>query len=145
MLLQTEYRGRFSFTLRELVQLDGRTVRRVDYRERAKPTIVMSSRGMDVPLEGTYWIEEGSGVLVKALVKTRGTPDPGRVNLFDSGANGETRMSVEVAYEWCESVGAAVPSQMQEWGVTAKGAAVTGNASYSKYRRFDVSTDITFK
>lgn len=145
MLLRADYRQRFEFRQRGVEVVNGRKVLRIAFLERSRPTIAKSIRGVDVPLDGSFWLDPDSSSVVKALVKTVETPEPGQADHFSKVASGQTRMWVQVFYAYDERIGAAVPVDLRELGVAPDGAWVEGKASYTNYRRFQVNTTEVFR
>jgi hypothetical protein len=142
MLLCPSHLPRFEFTKRGEDRIAGVMTWRVGFVERTRPTVVRTLRGGDVLLEGSLWIDPLSGRVLKTLVKTLGTPDPGPVL---RSVTGETHMWVEVTFTPNETLGLWVPEKMTEWGQAANLAIVSGTATYSRFRRFAVKTGETFE
>jgi hypothetical protein len=128
---------RVTFRTRGDALIDGVPTWRIDYREHQRPTIVRTLRNASVPLEGSLWIEPSSGRVVRTLVKTEGTPDPGVRLPPPSGA---TLMWVQVTYGPNPTVGFWVPARMDEIAVSADRSTVEVAAVYSNVRRFQVET-----
>jgi hypothetical protein len=142
MFLEKSYAGRFRFSKRREEVIDGLSAWRVDFVERVRPTIVKTLRGDDVRVEGSLWIEPASGRVARTLVKTEGTADPGAPPLPFSGI---TMMWVDVRFGYGEPLGQWAPATLNEWGMSADLATVSGTATYSNLRRFAVDTDQTFR
>lgn len=142
MLLRPAYVKRLEFKRRgeEMVR-DVRTWR-ITFVEQVRPTIVRTRTGADVPLEGSFWIEPLSGRVIKTLVKTIGTPDPGTPTYVISS---QTLMRVEVTFAPSDALGLWVPETMTEWARAENRNEVTGSAMYSNFRRFAVKTAETFE
>ena len=98
--------------------------------------------GNDVPLEGSFWIEPQSGRVIRTLVKTIGTPDPGSLMYVVSN---QTLMWVDVKFAPGEIPGLWVPETMTEWARAETRSEVTGTATYSRFRRFEVKTSEAFQ
>ena len=142
MLLRSDYKRRFTFRQHGEERFDGITVWRVDFNERARPAIVRTLRNSDVMLEGSFWIEPDSGRVVKTLVKTEGTPDPG---IRIPPPSRTPLMWVQVVYAPNDTLGLWVPDHMNEVAVSTDRSSVTVTATYSNFRRFDVQTTQTFR
>ena len=142
MLLRPDYLKRFEFRKRSEEMIGDGLTWRVTFVERARPTVVRTLRGQDVPLEGSLWIEPQSGRVIKTLVKTIGTPDPGVPLVVISN---QTLMRVEVTFAPSEALGLWVPDRMSEWARAENRAEVSGTATYSRFRRFAVKTAETFQ
>jgi len=145
LILKPEYLKRFAFLKRGEEQVAGVTTWRITFQERARPTIVRtlpSSGGNDVPIEGSLWIEPETGRVIKTLVKTAGTPDPGTAT---ARLIGRTLMRVETTFAPSDPLGFWVPDTMTEWAQAENLSEVEGTATYSRFRRFTVKTTETFQ
>lgn len=142
MLLRPAYLKRFEFRKRGEERLANVMTWRVGFVERTPPTVVRTLKGDDVPLEGSLWIDPASGRVIKTLVKTIGTADPGSAFVNVSGV---TLMWVEVTFAPNDTLGVWVPQRMLEWARAENRSEVSGDATYSKFRRFAVRTEETFK
>jgi hypothetical protein len=141
MLLRPGYVKRLQFR-KHSDELIGEVMAwRVEFIERGRPTVVRTLRDNDVPLEGSFWIDPLSGRVVKTLVKSIGTPDPGRPLPPPSG---DILMWVVVTYAPSETLRLWVPQTMSEWARAANLAIVSGTATYVNFRRFEVSATETF-
>jgi len=79
--------------------------------------------------------------VIKTLVKTIGTPDPGSPTYVISS---QTLMRVEVAFTPSDVLDLWAPETMTEWARAENRNEVTGTAMYSNFRRFAVKTTETF-
>ena len=140
MLLRPANVKRFQFRKRGEEMIGDVMAWRVDFVERRTPTIVRTLRGANVPLEGSLWIDPASGRVVKTLVKSVGTPDPGAP--MPPPGSGHTLMWVVVTYTPSETLGLWVPEKMSEWARAADMAVVSGTATYLNFRRFEVNSRI---
>jgi hypothetical protein len=127
-LLAPSLAERFTFRKRGDELIDGVPTWQIDYGEHQTPTIVRMLRNESVPLEGSLWIEPSSGRVVRTLVKTEGTPDPGVRLPPPSGA---TLMWVQVTYAPNPTLGFWVPARMDEVAVAADRSMVEVAAVYS--------------
>jgi hypothetical protein len=141
LLLRPEYLKRFEFRKRSEERVSGVATWRISFDERLRPTVVRTLRGNDVPLEGSLWIEPGTGHVIKTLVKTIGTPDPGSPMIR---FRGPTLMWVETTFAPSDALGLWVPATMTEWARAENSSEVEGTATYSRFRRFTVKTLETF-
>ena len=97
------------------------------YRESARPTLIKTTRGADLALEGSLWIEPSSGAVAKT---TMNAADPA------------VRAIVTVTFRPDESLAIWVPEQMEEYyKASSSSDEIVATATYSKVRRFQVSTD----
>ena len=122
IFLTPAYRDRFEFTDRGL---DGAT-RVVQFRETGHPTYVATTGGRDLPVTGRYWIDEATGRIE-------------RTELTASDAALDAR--INVSYRADASAGLWVPERMAEFYLQRSDRSeIRGNAVYSRFRRFQVST-----
>ncbi len=122
LFLTDRYRTRFEFVDK------GRedNARVVQYRELGRPTYVSTTNGRDLPVSGRYWIDEATGRVERS-------------ELVASDSAIEAR--IEVTYRDDESAGLWVPARMKEaYKQRDDGSEVTGTATYSRFRRFQVTT-----
>ena len=143
MLLRPGYLKRFEFRKRGDEMVGDVMAWRVEFVERGSRTVVRTLRGENVPLEGSLWIDPLSGRVVKTLVKSTGTPDPGQP--IARVASGYTLMWVVVTYTPSETLRLWVPERMSEWARAANLAVVSVTATYVNFRRFEVNATETFK
>jgi hypothetical protein len=124
--LQPEYRPRFDFRLDGIDVSLGADVWIVKFKERERPTILRTPDNRNVPSMGRFWIDGASGRVLQTELETR---------------VGDRVMTM---FSFDTRLGLAVPCEMRDiaW---VSGTAVTGVATYSNFRRFDVSTDETFR
>ncbi len=123
MLLMPEYQPRFRFTLGRPDPGVGRGVWIVDFDEQERPSVIQGLSGRDMPAHGRFWIEEDTGRIAKVEV---------RVKQPEIDARLTTVFRIE------EKFGIDVPSEMRE-EYDMPGGRLTGTASYSRFRRFQVS------
>jgi len=118
-LLSPQYRDRFVFEKAGEEALAGRRVWKLDYKERARPTIVRRNDNEDQPVHGTVWIDPMSG-------------NVWRTNLmWEKGPAG----NIQVDYGHAPGVDVLVPLKMVEKyrdGTTE----VRSTATYSNFRQF---------
>jgi hypothetical protein len=124
--LQPEYRHRFDFRLDGIDVALGSDVWIVKFKERDRPTILRTPDNRNVPSMGRFWIDGPSGRVLQTELETR------------VGDRVMTMFSLD------HRLGLAVPCEMRDisW---VNGTAVTGVATYTNFRRFDVTTDETFR
>jgi len=106
----------------------------VGFSEVARPTIVMSGPGEDVPMAGQFWIEERTGRVRRATLEFNQTRD-------------RVRGSFDVTFRVAPGVEVLVPGRMWDWYTTtnpsdsSRLAYVEGQATYENLRRFTVNTE----
>jgi len=79
---------------------------------------------MDLPATGSFWIEPLTGRVLKSVMRT-GEPIAGEIT---------------VNYRRSDTIGLWVPAEMREV-YKRRGGNLTGRASYSNFRRFQVKTE----
>jgi hypothetical protein len=122
--LQREYHPRFRFNLAGIEKKLGPDVRTVRFVEWQRPTLLKGNSNSDMPSQGLFWIEEGTGRVVQTELRLGSTAFPIRI---------VTR------YRFDEDLGINVPAQMEDWYPDGRGE-FRGKATYGKFRRFDVRT-----
>jgi hypothetical protein len=103
-----------------------------------------------------YWVVRGDEVLVPTFIRAPGDhdvkarveyvvdPDSGRVMHSELRLSDPVKVSIGVEYRADEKLGLWAPTEMRE--LYEQGAArITCTATYSKFRRFQVNTDTTFR
>ncbi len=96
----------------------------VGYRETWPTTVIQHRRGGDVPSQGRYWIESSTG---RVLVTELTFDEPNLESL------------IVVRYAMDETLGHPVPVEMNErYANRQTGSRVSGSATYSRFRRFQV-------
>jgi hypothetical protein len=122
--LQREYHPRFRFTMAGIEKKLGPDVRTVRFVEFQRPTLLKGNSNSDLPSQGLFWIEEGTGRVVQTELRLGGATFPIRI---------VTR------YRFDEDLGINVPAQMEDWYPDGRGE-FRGKATYGKFRRFEVQT-----
>ena len=129
--LHPRNQARFAYRLAGSEEKAGVQCWKVRFGEHAKPTLVRTSRGEDVPMRGLLWIEAGRG----AVVASRAEMSPPRV-----GA-----VRIETDYGIQERLGFWLPSEMREaYGTRAGGAGadrLEARAIYAGWRRAAAQVD----
>ena len=125
--LQPEYRTRFRFKLGGLAKDLGPNVRTVHFEERVKPTILRSGAKGNLFSSGLLLIEEDSG----RVVKTR----------FIASLSGQPIANVETEFAFDDTLKVNVPVRMRDWYPAAYDRTFIGEATYGRFRRFQVVTE----
>ena len=126
MFVDSRFVPRFEFSRRGEPTVGGIRAWEIEYREVARPTIIKTRGGEDVPASGTLWVEPVSGRILRTLMKAAGA-------------------TITVTYEpRAESLGLWLPVKMQESYVYSVGR-IQAIATYSKFRRFQVFTEEKIK
>jgi hypothetical protein len=124
LFLQPDIRSHFKFTPGKPDRKAGDDVRIVEYVEELRPTVITGGAGRDMPAFGRFWIENATGRVVKAEV---------RVEVSDVKANLTTTFRTD------ERLGIDVPVEFRE-DYDLRDGRVSGVASYSRFRRFQVNS-----
>jgi len=125
--LSQELLARFAFTLEG--RDDGAVV--LAYKETARPTVVRNGRGGDLPVEGRFWLDENEGTVLRTELRA-----------FDT----RLQAQVMVTFRHDPDVESWVPARMEEsYRRRNDGVQVLGEATYSRFRRFQVTTDEQFE
>jgi len=124
LFLQPDIRSHFKFTPGKADRKAGDDVRIVEYVEELRPTVIHGGAGRDMPAFGRFWIENATGRVVKAEV---------RVEVSDVKAN------LTSTFRTDERLGIDVPVEFRE-DYDLRDGRVSGVASYSRFRRFQVNS-----
>ena len=119
VFLQARYQARFRYTRGARDRQVGEDVWIVDFQEQDRPTLVRVLGG-DAPSRGRLWIEAGNGRVLKSEMQV-------------------TTSRVVTTFAWDEAIGLAVPVEMRD-DYTLGRTDYRATATYSRFRRFDVST-----
>jgi hypothetical protein len=105
---------------------------RIDFRERGSPTVFRTRAGQDEPAEGFVVVEPASWRMISAEV---------RVGIIDTAGAIGAFGAISVSFSDEPSIGVRVPHRMTEVYTNLTGRSfATGEATYDRYRRFDVTT-----
>ena len=127
MLLHPRVNERFEFTDGGEEALNGRVLRKALYREAARPTLIKTTRGRDLALNGTIWIDPFNGAVVKTEM---------------NAADPAVRCQVTVTFRRDDALEMWVPEKMEEYYKANLAVDdILATATYSnvrKYRRSDL-------
>jgi hypothetical protein len=127
MLLHPRVNERFEFTDGGEEAITGRVLRKAIYREAARPTLIKTTRGRDLALTGTIWIDPFTGAVVKSEM---------------NAADPAVRCQVVVTFRRDEALEMWVPDKMEEYYKAALAVDdILATATYTntrKYRRSDL-------
>jgi hypothetical protein len=122
MLLHPRVNERFEFTDGGEETMNGRVLRRAIYREAARPTLIKTTRGRDLALTGTVWIEPFSGAVVKTEM---------------NAADPALRCQVTVTFRRDDALDMWVPERMEEYYKANLAVDdILATATYSNVRRY---------
>lgn len=116
------HRYRFRFTIAGRDE-DGTIV---EFRETERPTFISTSGGRDLPVSGRFWIDESAATIRKT-----------HIDAVDTSVEAH----ITVSYRRDDALGVWVPARMEErYRRGGDATLVTGTATYSRFRRFQVTT-----
>ena len=127
--LTDRHRYRFEFKLGKRDDADKSVV--IEYKETARPTFIETSSGpnqpmRDLPLRGKFWVNEADGTVLRT-----------ELDAVDTAVTAY----ITVTYQMDEGIGFFVPARMEErYRRQRDPMEVHGVATYSRFRRFQVST-----
>ena len=128
MFLHARVRERFTFVSSGEEQLGtGVLTERVSFRETARPTLIKTTRGRDLPLDGQLWVDPATGAIVKTIL---------------NAADTSLRVGITVTFRRDDAVAIWVPAQMDEFYKEQNSSnEIFATATYTNVRKFNVSTD----
>jgi hypothetical protein len=129
LFLQPSLQPRFRFNLDKRDPEAGANVWIVKYEEHARPTLIRGDRDADLPAFGRFWIDADDGRVTKS-----------ELVLY----TGNGTALVTTMFQPDESSGVSVPFEMREEYRLQRGR-ITATATYSRFRRFEVSTKTAIK
>jgi hypothetical protein len=98
----------------------------IELKETERPTFISTAGGRDLPLTGRIWVDEIAGTIRKT-----------ELHAIDTAVEAH----ITVTYRRDEGLGLWVPAKMDEVYKRARDSVeVVGTATYSRFRRFSVST-----
>ena len=122
--LTERHRQRFEFKLGKRDDSDPGI--EIEFREKGRPTFVATTGGRDLPVSGRFWINESDGTVLRS-----------ELDAVDTGVEAH----ITVTYQKDEGIGLFVPARMEErYRRPRDPIEVYGVATYSRFRRFQVST-----
>ena len=87
-LVHPRHRARFTFSKAGMTRSGGRSLRRIDFVERASPTVIQTGSGFDLPSRGSVWIEESTGRVFQSEVRDRDIISSTRLSVTFVAARG---------------------------------------------------------
>ena len=122
MLLHPRVNERFEFTDGGEESIAGRVLRKALYREVARPTLIKTTRGRDLALTGTIWIDPFTGTVVKSEM---------------NAADPTVRCQVTVTFRRDEALEMWVPDKMEEYYKAALAVDdILATATYTNVRKY---------
>jgi hypothetical protein len=121
MFVHPRVNERFEFTDGGEETIGGRILRKIVYREAARPTLIKTTRGRDLALTGLMWIDPLSGTVVKTEL---------------NAADPAVRCQVIVTFRRDEALDLWVPDKMEEYYKAALAVDdILATATYTNIRR----------
>jgi hypothetical protein len=98
----------------------------LEFKEMTRPTFVSTTNGVDLPVHGKFWVDAESGVIHRSELEA-----------VDTGLSAR----IVVTFQRDATLGIWVPARMEERYRRGRDSVeVVGTATYSRFRRFQVST-----
>lgn len=121
MFLHPRVNERFEFLDAGEETVNGRILRKAGYKEVARPTLIKTTRGRDLALTGTLWIDPFTGTVVKTEL---------------NAADPVVRCQVIVTFRHEEALDLWVPEKMEEYYKAYSGLDdILATATYTNVRR----------
>lgn len=121
MFLHPRVNERFEFTDGGEETMAGRVLRKVVYKEVARPTLIKTTRNRDLALTGVMWIDPFTGTVIKTEL---------------NAADPVVRCQVVVTFRREEALDLWVPEKMEEYYKAYSGLDdILATATYSNVRR----------
>jgi hypothetical protein len=141
LVLHPGNQHRFSFQRAGRKSIDGTEAVQIAFAERLRPTLVAGAGGGDLAAQGSLWIDAERGTVLRTEIAFESEP-------ADRARRTLTRIVTEYGPE--PRLQLTVPVRMSEtyeWGARNPDSqyAIKAVARYSGYRRFEVSTDETYR
>jgi hypothetical protein len=122
--LTGRHRGRFEFKLGKRDDAEPGVV--IEFRETGRLTFVATTGGRDLPVRGRFVISEADGTVLRS-----------ELDALDTGVEAH----IIVTYQKDDGIGLFVPARMEDrYRRPRDPMEVYGVATYSRFRRFQVST-----
>ena len=120
----TSLKKRFTFKLVKREDDDPGEV--IEFKETGRPTFITTAGNRDLPVSGRFWVDAGDGTILRT-----------ELHAVDTSVEGH----ILVRYEMDAGIGMRVPARMEERYRRGRDPnEVRGVATYSRFRRFQVST-----
>jgi len=124
-LQQEENQDRFRYTLGGMEKSLGPDVRVLQFQEFRTPSFIKLDGNADVFTSGLLYVEQATGRVVKT-----------QLNIGRRGSG----IEIQTTFQRDPMLEIDVPAQLKEWYPDGQGGDITGEATYSRFRRFQVST-----
>jgi hypothetical protein len=124
-LMQEQNHERFRFTLGNLDKSLGPDIRILQFQEFRSPSLIKLDGNADVFSSGLLWVEQATGRVVKTQ--------------FNVGRRG-AGIEIVTTFKNDPDLQIDVPVLLKEWYPAGTDGDITGEATYSHFRRFQVNT-----
>src|SRR3954447_10607432 len=129
-LMQEENHDRFRFTTGSLEKSLGPDVRVLQFQEFRTPSFIKLDGNADVFANGLLYVQQATGRVVKT-----------QLNIGRRGSG----IEIQTTFQRDPMLEIDVPALLKEWYPDGQGGDITGEATYSRFRRFQVSTQEDLK
>jgi hypothetical protein len=119
-VLEPSNARRFAFELKGTKTVDRIHAAEVSWKEVGKPSWLEDDEGDELPLEGTFWIDPSSGVVLRSMLRVKSEA---------------VRAEIETRYRFDRTLRAWLPGEMT-LTIAHGDEATRATATYSKFRRF---------
>jgi hypothetical protein len=97
----------------------------VRFEEIGLPTLIRTTGGASLPATGTFWIDPATGAVLRSMIRTK---------------QPSFRSEIVVTFETHDTVDVRLPAELKE-KYAGNGYDLDGTATYSRFRKFRVTTD----
>jgi hypothetical protein len=125
--LLRDRQDRFRFKRSGIAAMRGVRVWTVTFKERQRPTLIRTPEGRDVISEGVFWIDPGTGAVLRTELR--------------AGLGRSLRSIILVSYAHHERFDMLLPDDMNELYLTGR-KRIEARATYSRFRRFETDVRI---
>ncbi|HEX2341382.1 MAG TPA: hypothetical protein VHI98_12960 [Vicinamibacterales bacterium] len=101
----------------------------VRFEEIGLPTLIRTTGGASLPATGTFWIDPTTGAVLRSMIRTK---------------QPSFRSEIVVTFETHDAVNVRLPAELKE-KYEGNGYELDGTATYSRFRKFRVTTDEVVK
>jgi hypothetical protein len=142
--------ARFALTRRGDQTIDGRTVWEIDFNETARPTLIRTSNGHDVPAQGTIWVNPSDGAVVRTRLLLTGFAGIGSKTDVDVSYVLDSHLQIWLPAAMHERDDLELTSQANSGGMfggfsARQRTSVVGTATYTDFKRFQTSGAVKIK
>lgn len=138
---------RFSFARKRETTIDGVAVLEIDYKETARPTMIRTTVGTDVPCEGTLWVIPADGTVVRTRLALSRFSGPSSSSIIDVNYARDPRLGLWLPTTMKEHHDADLPtsvggSNLRNTRASTRRMTVSATAVYSDFKRFETTAKI---